>query len=129
MNAPVATFDSWKTEPFGECREIPYTEAFTVEETTRLKSGLIPEGMEDKWFVFFEGQTLFFYRSWMGLPVYKLVLIETDGAARVFKALMEESLLKQGDPVYQASLLGWLVSNLLLDKQAPYPSIKNSQPV
>ncbi|MCW3849120.1 hypothetical protein OF829_17915 [Sphingomonas sp. LB-2] len=50
----IATGASWKHEPFGATRPIPYRRAFTVAEFSRLRRGLVPEVTEDKWFIYFE---------------------------------------------------------------------------
>jgi len=32
--------------------------------------GLVPEEIEDKWFIYWEDDTLFFHRSWTGNCIY-----------------------------------------------------------
>ena len=51
---------------------------FSPAEVARLKKGLIPQQMEDKWFVFFENNWFNFHRSWTGYCIYRLRL-EPDG--------------------------------------------------
>lgn len=125
MSQPIATSQDWKTLPFGACREIPYRAQFSKEETTHLKCGLIPAEMEDKWFVYFEDNTLHFHRSWTGHPVFKVVITETETSTRVSKALIEASFFDDEtavfDAEYQAAMLNFLVSNLLLGKSTPFP--------
>jgi hypothetical protein len=60
---------SWNRGPFKECVPIPDHGAFDAEQFARLKEGLIPQTMEDKWFVYYEEPQLFFHRSWTGQPV------------------------------------------------------------
>ena len=64
-----ATSTSWERTPFKEAVPIPYHAAFDAEQFVRLKAGLIPQTMEDKWFVYYEEPELFFHRSWTGQPV------------------------------------------------------------
>ena len=44
--------------------QLVFTRSFTAEEYTCLSRGLIPEVMEDKWFIFMEADRLYFHRSW-----------------------------------------------------------------
>lgn len=48
--------------------------------------GHIPEEMEDKWFVFFEQDWLYFHRSWTGICIYALRLECTPNGVRVVDA-------------------------------------------
>ena len=51
-----ATRTSWKTLPTPAQREpLEFAADFNNAETELLVMGLIPKGMEDKWFVYFEG--------------------------------------------------------------------------
>ena len=70
-----ASSTSWKHEPFKEVVPIPYQAAFDGKQFAKLKEGLIPEQMEDKWFIYYEEPNLFIHRSWTGQPVYRLRLV------------------------------------------------------
>lgn len=41
-------------------------------EVEQMKLGVIPEQMEDKWFIFWEKDTLHFHRSWTGFCTYRV---------------------------------------------------------
>ncbi|MBR0134918.1 MAG: macro domain-containing protein [Clostridia bacterium] len=41
-------------------------------QTAALRKGNISQGMEDKWFFFMEGDTLFAHRSWTGFCIYRI---------------------------------------------------------
>jgi hypothetical protein len=43
---------------------------FTLAEMEQVRRGSIPEQMEDKWFVYWENNTLYFHRSWTGICIY-----------------------------------------------------------
>lgn len=45
---------------------------FTVQQMAALRRGNIPQEMEDKWFWFMEGDTLFAHRSWTGVCIYRI---------------------------------------------------------
>jgi hypothetical protein len=59
-----ASQTSWKCEPFNEGVPIPYQAAFDSGQFARLKEGLVPQQMEDKWFIYYEEPYLFLHRSW-----------------------------------------------------------------
>lgn len=51
---------------------------FTPEQMNNLKKGHIPQEMEDKWFWYMEGNTLYAHRSWTGFCVYVINFSEND---------------------------------------------------
>ena len=113
---------SWKINPFGEVIQIPYTDVFSHAEYETLQLGLIPEVMEDKWFCYLENQTLFMHRSWTGEPAFKVHF-----KVRKNDVLVESAYQAFGASIagveYQAKLLQFLIGNLLLDRNLPYPAL------
>ena len=102
-----ATRTSWKWEPFKECVLIPYHAAFDPEQVSRLREGLIPRTVEDKWFIFHEESQLFFHRSWTGQPVYRFTFTTLgDGGATVSEAFWSNEIARasKDGPEYQARL-------------------------
>lgn len=49
---------------------------FNADETARLKAGLVPADMDDRWFVFFEAEWLYLHRSWTGSCIFGVRLQE-----------------------------------------------------
>ena len=88
-----------------------------------MQDGLIPQVMEDKWFIYYEEPCLFFHRSWTGEPVFRVTLKPGSEGAEAGEVLWSKHLatLPGADPAYQAQLLDVLVSNLLLDQSKPFP--------
>lgn len=119
----VATSESWKNEPFGEGVSLPYHAIFTDEQFARLKQGLIPRAMEDKWFIYYEEPYLFFHRSWTGKPVYRLALGSVPSGIGVIEASWSKDMADDSkfDLGYQVQLVDFLVSNLLLGEAKPFP--------
>jgi hypothetical protein len=77
--------------------------------------------MEDKWFIYFEEPHVFLHRSWTGRPVYRVTLTASDNGASVAEALCVPEVLEKSGPAYEAELLDFLVSNLLLGMTKPLP--------
>lgn len=112
----------WKREPFKEGVPIPYRMAFDNKQFSCLKEGLIPKQMEDKWFIYYDEPHLFLHRSWTGQPVYRVALKEAGNGAKVTEALLSKDLANtSADADYQAQLIDFLVSNLLLRQHKPFP--------
>ena len=88
-----------------------------------LKKGIVPEQMEDKWFVYYDAPYLFLHRSWTGKPIYRVALKTTLNGAVVSEALWATELATadNADQNYQAKLIDFLISNLLLKKSKPFP--------
>jgi hypothetical protein len=103
--------------------------SFTPQQYARLCAGLIPEVMEDKWFIFMEGDWLFFHRSWTGTCVYQ-VRLERDGEFYVAAEALsnrDQEQYRETNNRYDSALLGFLIDNLLLGKQTPFP-VPSDQP-
>ena len=65
--------NDWKTEKMPDQHEtFILPRAFTEKQMAVLRRGNIPQEMEDKWFWFMEGDTLFAHRSWTGNCIYRI---------------------------------------------------------
>ena len=43
---------------------------FSPQDMDRIRRGVVPEAMEDKWFIYWKEGMLFFQRSWTGFCIY-----------------------------------------------------------
>jgi hypothetical protein len=69
---PIAQRDHWKTVPMSDQQvTLPIEQTYNRAEMARIRRGLIPHEMEDKWFIFYEDDVLYFHRSWTGFCVYE----------------------------------------------------------
>ncbi len=69
----VAQKKDWKTSDMPAKHEtFVLRRAFTPKEMAALRHGHIPQEMEDKWFWYMDGDTLFAHRSWSGICIYKI---------------------------------------------------------
>ena len=69
----IACRDDWKTEPMPKQHEtFVLRRSFSDAEMNALRCGNIPQAMEDKWFWYMEGWTLFAHRSWTDYCVYRI---------------------------------------------------------
>jgi len=70
----IATKATWQNVPIDIPKRIDIDLHFTAKQFSKLIKGLIPQQMEDKWFIYYENDWLYFHRSWSGLGVYKTKL-------------------------------------------------------
>ncbi len=121
----AANRDSWnKLQPMGEMKSpLLFHREFMPEEYDRLIIGLIPGGMDEKWFIFLENDWLYFHRSWTGVCIYQLRLEKKENKYVVAEAWVQrdQDKYKETDLAYDAAILSFLINNFLLGKQTPFP--------
>ena len=70
----IAKKVSWGNHPIDQPIKIDIDLHFSDKEYLKLIKGLIPQQMEDKWFIYYENEWLYFHRSWTGYGMYKAKL-------------------------------------------------------
>ena len=69
----IAERNDWKTLDMPEQHDtFIFQRPFSSQQMAALRRGNIPQEMEDKWFWFMEGDTLYAHRSWTGICVYRI---------------------------------------------------------
>ena len=120
----IATRESReKLKSISAPKEIPFRAEFSAPDFERIKRGLIPISMEDKWFMFFEAGTLFLHRSWTGHCIYQINIKEQNNKWVSTSALVNRNPeeYNQSDDNYDVKLLRYLIDCLLLGKQMEFP--------
>ncbi|MGZ8144008.1 MAG: hypothetical protein ACXW0L_06090, partial [Methylosarcina sp.] len=56
------------------------------EQSARVRQGFIPAVMEEKWFAYFENNTLYLHRSWTGYCIDQIHFVEEDDGLRATHA-------------------------------------------
>lgn len=120
---------SWKNlHPLPDQHDqLSIDKVFTDLEVEQLRRGFIPEQMEDKWFIFFENNTVFFHRSWTGFCIFEVHLVQ-EGPNYVISSVLvnrDKSQYYGSTDVYDVKLLSYLVDTLLLEKRSPLPIPEN----
>lgn len=89
LKTVVATKDSWKIEPMPQKHVvIPMNVTLPKEAMGIIKCGHIPEAMEDHWFMYCEGNTIRYYRSWSGLCIFVAKYVEEEDNVRITHLLI-----------------------------------------
>jgi hypothetical protein len=128
LKAP-ANRNSWKVcLPLPAKREkLAFHHDYFIKQYEKISLGLIPEVMEDKWFVFMENNILSFHRSWTGVCIYEVHFEKVDDKYLVKEAWVnrDSQQYKEIDSDYDCELLNFLIENLLLGKPIPFPLPSN----
>lgn len=91
---------------------------FTEAEMEKIRLGHIPQQMEDRWFVFFEDDVLYFHRSWTGFCIYTARFARTDEGYQITHLLVNRNpeQYRGSDPDEDAALFQELLDYLLLSR-------------
>ena len=111
----TATNESWKNHPIDQPRRIEVDWHFSREQFSSMKQGYIPKDMEEKWFIYFENDRLYFHRSWTGYGIYSASVKKEDDGCRIFEFLAERNpdKYRQADDDADKKLLMHLIDLLL----------------
>ena len=112
----IATKETWKNIPIDNPKRIDIDLQFTEKQFLKLTMGLIPQQMEDKWFIYYENEWLYFHRSWTGNGMYKAKLIKiTDGYfIKEFWAERNQEMYKNEDDNSDIETFSFLIARGLL---------------
>ena len=111
-----AKHSDWQNTPMPEQHaSFSLERTFSLEQMRRLQNGLVPEQMEDKWFIYFDDNTLYFHRSWTGFCIYAMHFVERDGqfAITSVDVSRDPEQYKSTDIVEDTSMLNTLIDILL----------------
>lgn len=120
----IAKPDSWKTLPLPTTRaDLEFSASYTPTEFARIQQGLIPEQMEDKWFIYYDNLWLYFHRSWTGAGIYGVRFATTETGAAIVESWVsrDPAQYKESPLDYDRALLGFLIDAFLLGKHVRFP--------
>ena len=125
MARPGAKPGDWKATPLpADSAALPIPQRhFSAAEMARIRDGLVPEEMEDKWFIVWDDDRLRFHRSWTGLCVYEARFAPDDDGATLVEARVSREHGRYGHAADDdnARLMMWLIEALLLRRSVPLP--------
>ena len=94
-----ATQDDGKTVSLPEKHtSITWVRVFAPEDFELIASGLVPEDMAEKWFIYYEEPWLYIHRSWTGFCIF-MVRFEP-----IESGIQAVEILANRDPEQYASL-------------------------
>ena len=132
MTQEPATRTSWKrAHPMPQLQaQLVFLGQFSATEAERIRFGLVPAQMEDKWFIFHESDHLYLHRSWSGFCMFRVRLEPSGEGVRIAEAWVnrDPEQYSGGDGVYDVALLAYLMDRLLLGRQPRFPFPEGLQP-
>ena len=120
----AANRSSWKTLPVPEQKNsLGFTSHFSDLEAERIQHGLVPQQMEDKWFIYSEQGWVYFHRSWTGACVYWLKLDGSPMGVHVVESWVnaDTTQYQSPGPEFDRKLIEFLIDAFLLGKPAVFP--------
>ncbi len=107
-----------------EYSKLKYTRSFNSDEYSKLKLSLSAQSMDEKWNVYIHEEQLCLHRSWTGHCIYSVNILETTDGCKAECALVNRNpdQYNASDDSYDLLLLDFLISNLLLGENKPFPN-------
>ncbi|MDE2980309.1 MAG: hypothetical protein OXU74_03855 [Gemmatimonadota bacterium] len=124
MTAKPARPSVWNTEPLREQRAtLQLDRVFSPDDMDRIRNGLIPVVMEDKWFIYWRDEALYFHRNWTGNCTYVVHFTSEGEEWRMVRAEVnrdyEQYQCTNDD--YDTEMISYLIDALLLRRPAQFP--------
>jgi hypothetical protein len=115
----------WKAKALPSKRTtIRLDRTFSSQEMKRIRRGVVPQQMEDKWFIYWKDDSLFFHRSWTGFCIYVVGFAAEDDSYRMIEADVNQDpeQYKETSDEKDAEMISYLVDVLMLHQEAVFPS-------
>ena len=98
---------------------------FSNDEMEQLEFGYLPRAMEDKWFIYFSRNRLYFHRSWTGFCVYIAHFKKLEGVSvlTAIEANRDHAQYTGTDDAKDLALVYYLIDRLLLGLDRVYPGV------
>ena len=113
----------WRNAPLPEKRTIIHLDrAYSSEEMEIIRKGVLPEEMEDRWFVYWQNDRLYFHRSWTGFCIFVVHFKPENDCYRIADVDVnrdEEQYNSLGDEEDKESILQ-LFDDILTDKMTTW---------
>jgi hypothetical protein len=123
-----ATRKDFQNEPMPDTKEELLLERhFDADQYERMKQGVIPQEMEDRWFIYFDARSreFRFHRSWTGFCIF-IVKVKDDanGGCHIVKSWVNRDPVQHdgSEDLKKVAILAlWLIDVLLLKQERPFP--------
>ncbi len=124
MSKQRATAVSWKNKPMPDAyKELLLDGRYTREEFVTISQGFVPQSTANKWFIYLEGEWLYFHRSASGSCIFQLqILPDEDGyQASALRVNQAPGQYRSLSDEYDVALVSYLIDAVLLGRFAPFP--------
>ncbi|MCG8574181.1 MAG: hypothetical protein MI810_04795 [Flavobacteriales bacterium] len=103
--------------------EFELNKSISKKEYEQLSLGLIPQDMDDRWFIYALGKKLFFHRSWVGSCIYIASIEKKQNEIKLTKAIVNRDKRQYWfeNDEWDKKLINYLIDSLLLGKEVAFP--------
>ena len=122
-NKVIATKYSWITSKMPQNKiKLSINKKYSKEEYNKIKKGFIPQQMDDRWFIYFENQKLYFHRSWSGYCIYEIKFSKENEYYIITEGYLNKEIVDEKNLVLkdEAKRILLLINRLLLDENNCY---------
>ena len=123
---------SWHTEPLTIPQPIPApARIWTENEMGAIRYGYVPHMMEEKWFIFMEGNRLFAHRSWTGNAIYEATFAPARRRYVIESAVVtgDETKYRRSSDEEESQTLEVLIASYLLGESPSEEQLAGYDPV
>jgi hypothetical protein len=117
MRTVPITRDDWKLCEMPKSHAtIRVNRRFSEREINKIKMGLRPESMDEKWFIFYERDRLYIHRSWTGYCIYFVRFGKQGQDHFVYEIQVNRNPKQYGvnEDSYDAQMAFWVIDFILL---------------
>ena len=128
----TARRSDWKTGPLTVPQPIPApARVWTNDEMDSIRRGYVPSIMDEKWFIFMEGNCLFAHRSWTGVGIYEATFASTEGGYVIESAVVtgDETKYRRSSDETESRTLEVLIASYLLKELLSEEQLAGFDPV
>ncbi len=81
----------WKTEPMPSANKVINLDLrYSAAAMSTIRRGFLPRDMDDRWFAYMEGDSLFLHRSWSGHCIFVVRFSAEDEGLRGIEATVNQ---------------------------------------
>ena len=109
---------------------LSFQHEYSPGDYEKIQYGVIPEQMEDKWFIYFEENKLHCHRSWTGNCLYIAEFEVSERSSKITKLTVnrDREQYTERDNNWDCHFVVYLINLLLLHKPTPYPEKDDIDP-
>ena len=106
-----------------EAKQLKIEATYTEKEHGYIMLGFLHMQMEDKWFIYWEKDWVYFHRSWTGYPVFKVGFEKTNEGYKIKEAWVNRKpgLFNDLENAEDVMTLNFLINRILLCKHCEIP--------
>lgn len=123
--------DDWRIAPMPALHvDIPLERRFSDAEMARVRLGVMPDRMEDKWFVYWDDSRLYLHRSWTGMCMFVAQFVEDAEGWRMVsvRANRDPGQYTQTDDAEDAAMARFVIDVVVLRLFVEFPDEDQAPP-